>query len=161
MRANSAVRALLWALLAAAGTHGAAAQPAAQPAAPPEKEQPDSEQPRPGREIVLPSGLRYQDLKIGEGDEARNRKILEIHYTGWLEDSTKFDSTQDCDRPLTLRLGAGDVVKGLDEGLVGMREGGKRRLIVPPELGFGKEGGGGVIPPNATLLYEVELLAVR
>ena len=157
MRANPAVRALLWALLAAAGAHSVAAQPAA----PPERDQPDSEQRRPGREIILPSGLRYQDLKIGEGEEARNRKILEIHYTGWLEDSTKFDSTQDCDRPLTLRLGAGDVVKGLDEGLVGMREGGKRRLIVPPELGFGKEGGGGVIPPNATLLYEVELLAVR
>jgi FKBP-type peptidyl-prolyl cis-trans isomerase len=147
MRAKPAVRALLWALLAAAGTPGLPAQ---------------SERERPaGREIILPSGLRYQDLKIGEGEEARDRKILEIHYTGWLDDGTKFDSTQDCDTPLTLRLGAGDVVKGLDEGLAGMREGGKRRLIVPPELGFGKEGGGGVIPPNATLLYEVELLAVR
>ncbi|HJX29801.1 MAG TPA: FKBP-type peptidyl-prolyl cis-trans isomerase [Thermoanaerobaculia bacterium] len=147
MRANPAVRALLWALLAAAGTHGLVAQ---------------SERDRPaGREIVLPSGLRYQDLKVGEGEQARDRKILEIHYTGWLADGTKFDSTQDSDLPLTLRLGAGDVVKGLDEGLAGMREGGKRRLIVPPELGFGKEGGGGVIPPNATLLYEVELLAVR
>lgn len=147
MRANPAVRALLWALLAAAGTSGLL---------------PAQERERPvGREIVLPSGLRYQDLEIGEGEEALDRKILEVHYTGWLQDGTKFDSTQDCDRPLTLRLGAGDVVKGLDEGLVGMRVGGKRRLIVPPELGFGKEGGGGVIPPNATLLYEVELLAVR
>jgi FKBP-type peptidyl-prolyl cis-trans isomerase len=149
MRAKPAVRALLWALLAAAGTHGLSAQS-------------ERERERPaGREIVLPSGLRYQDLKIGEGEEARDRRILEIHYTGWLDDGTKFDSTQDCARPLTLRLGAGDVVKGLDEGLAGMREGGRRRLIVPPELGFGKEGGGGVIPPNATLLYEVELLAVR
>lgn len=147
MRANPAVRALLWALLAAAGTSAfLSAQERERPA---------------GREIILPSGLRYQDLKIGEGEEARDRKILEVHYTGWLGDGTKFDSTQDCDRPLTLRLGAGDVVKGLDEGLAGMRVGGKRRLIVPPELGFGKEGGGGVIPPNATLLYEVELLDVR
>lgn len=147
MRANPAVRALIWAMLTAAGTSGfLLAQEGERPA---------------GREIVLPSGLRYVDLKVGGGEEARDRKILEVHYTGWLQDGTKFDSTQDCDRPLTLRLGHGDVVKGLDEGLVGMREGGKRRLIVPPELGFGKEGGGGVIPPNATLLYEVELLAVR
>jgi FKBP-type peptidyl-prolyl cis-trans isomerase len=146
MRANSAVRALLWALLAAAGSSAILTA---------------QERERPGREIVLPSGLRYQDLKVGEGEEARDRRILEVHYTGWLQDGTKFDSTQDCDRPLTLRLGHGDVVKGLDEGLAGMRVGGKRRLIVPPELGFGKEGGGGVIPPNSTLLYEVELLAVR
>ncbi len=147
MRANPAVRALLWALLAAAGTSGLL---------------PAQEKDRPSRrEIVLPSGLRYLDLKVGEGEEARDRRILEVHYTGWLDDGTKFDSTQDCDRPLTLRLGHSDVVKGLDEGLAGMRVGGKRRLIVPPELGFGKEGGGGVIPPNATLLYEVELLDVR
>lgn len=112
-------------------------------------------------EVVLPSGVRYMDLKPGTGEEAREGKILEVHYTGWLEDNTKFDSTQDCSQPLTLRLGAGDVVKGLDEGLVGMRVGGKRRLTVPPELGFGKEGGGERIPPNATLIYEVELLAVR
>ncbi len=112
--------------------------------------------------VVTPSGLRYVDLKLGEGEEAIEGKILEIDYTGWLkEGGSKFDSTQDSKRPLTLRLGAGDVIKGLDEGLTGMKVGGKRKLIVPPELGFGKEGGGGVIPPNAILLYEVELLAVR
>lgn len=112
--------------------------------------------------MVTPSGLRYADLKIGEGAEAEEGKILEVNYTGWLrEGRVKFDSTLDTQRPLTLRLGAGDVIKGLDEGLAGMKVGGKRKLIVPPELGFGKEGGGGVIPPNATLIYEVELLAVR
>ena len=112
--------------------------------------------------VVTPSGLRYVDLKLGEGAEAGEGKILEVNYTGWIKDGwVKFDSTLDTHRPLTLRLGAGDVIKGLDDGLTGMKVGGKRKLIVPPELGFGKEGGGGVIPPNATLVYEVELLAVR
>ncbi|HKH47533.1 MAG TPA: FKBP-type peptidyl-prolyl cis-trans isomerase [Thermoanaerobaculia bacterium] len=114
-----------------------------------------------GPEVVLPSGVRYVDLKPGTGDEARDGKVLAVHYTGWLEDGTKFDSTQDCAQPLTLRLGAGDVIKGLDEGLVGMKVGGKRRLTIPPELGFGKEGGGERIPPNAILIYEVELISVR
>lgn len=150
MRRNPLVRSLLCTLcwgLAAAGASGVFAQ--TEPAKPQ------------GPEVVLPSGVRYVDLKTGTGDEARDGKILDVHYTGWLEDGTKFDSTQECEQPLTLRLGAGDVVKGLDEGLVGMRVGGKRRLTVPPELGFGKEGGGERIPPNATLIYEVELLAVR
>lgn len=154
MRPNPLVRGLLWALwgfLAGAWTSESFA--GAEPARP---------QSQTGKvEVVLPSGVRYVDLKLGTGEEAREGKILEVHYTGWLEDSTKFDSTQDCEKPLTLRLGAGDVVKGLDEGLVGMKIGGKRRLTVPPELGFGKEGGGERIPPNAILIYEVELLAVR
>jgi len=112
--------------------------------------------------VVTASGLRYADLKVGEGVEAEQGKILEVNYTGWLREGwVKFDSTLDTHRPLTLRLGAGDVIKGLDEGLTGMKVGGKRKLIVPPDLGFGKEGGGGVIPPNATLVYEIELLAVR
>jgi FKBP-type peptidyl-prolyl cis-trans isomerase len=145
MRPNPLVRGLLSVLVMAAGA------PAIANAAEPEQVQ-----------VVLPSGVRYVDLKPGTGEEAREGKILEVHYTGWLKDGgTKFDSTQDCAKPLTLRLGAGDVIKGLDEGLVGMRVGGKRRLTVPPELGFGKEGGGERIPPDATLVYEVELLAVR
>lgn len=148
MHPNSLVRGLLWGLLAASGTDGLLAEPE-----PPARPQ--------AQEVVLPSGVRYVDLKPGTGEEAREGKILDVHYTGWLEDGTKFDATRDCDKPLTLRLGAGDVVKGLDEGLVGMKTGGKRRLTVPPELGFGKEGGGERIPPNATLIYEVELLTVR
>jgi FKBP-type peptidyl-prolyl cis-trans isomerase len=112
-------------------------------------------------EIVTATGLRYTDLKIGQGQEAAEGKIVEVHYVGWLEDGKKFDSTHNCPRPLTFRMGTGDMIKGLNEGISGMREGGKRRLIIPPELGFGKQGGGGVIPPNATLIYEVELLAIR
>jgi FKBP-type peptidyl-prolyl cis-trans isomerase len=112
-------------------------------------------------EIVLPSGLRYADLKVGQGQEAAEGKIIEVHYTGWLQGGKKFDSTDGCPKPLTFRMGTGDVIKGLNEGIAGMKEGGKRRLVIPPELGFGKEGGGSVIPPNATLIYEVELLAVR
>jgi len=146
MRPNPLFRGLLWVLALAAGASGVPAEP--EPAQP--------------VQVVLPSGVRYVDLKLGTGEEAREGKILEVHYTGWLKDGgAKFDSTQDCAQPLTLRLGAGDVVKGLDEGLVGMRAGGKRRLTVPPELGFGKEGGGERIPPDATLIYEVELLTVR
>jgi FKBP-type peptidyl-prolyl cis-trans isomerase len=144
MRPNPLARGLLWGIFLAAGA------PAIANAAEPEPVQ-----------VVLPSGVRFVDQKLGTGEEAREGKILDVHYTGWLKDGTKFDSTQDCTQPLTLRLGAGDVIKGLDEGLVGMRVGGKRRLTVPPELGFGKEGGGERIPPDATLIYEVELLAVR
>jgi FKBP-type peptidyl-prolyl cis-trans isomerase len=149
MRPNPPVRCLLWALWVLSMAAGISEVVADQEPAKPQ-------------ETVLPSGVRYVDLKPGTGDEARDGKILEVRYTGWLEeDGSKFDSTEDCAQPLTLRLGAGDVIKGLDEGLVGMKVGGKRRLIIPPEMGFGKEGGGERIPPNATLRYEVELLAVR
>lgn len=112
-------------------------------------------------EIVTATGLRYTDLKIGQGQEAAEGKIVEVHYIGWLADGKKFDSTHDCPRPLTFRMGTGDMIKGLNEGIAGMRAGGKRRLVIPPDLGFGKQGGGGVIPPNATLIYEVELLGIR
>jgi len=142
MRSNPLVRGLLWVLWMASGASGVLAGP--EPV-----------------HVVLPSGVRYVDLKLGTGEEAHEGKILDVHYTGWLTDGSKFDSTQDNAEPLTLRLGAGDVIKGLDEGLVGMRVGGKRRLTIPPELGFGKEGAGERIPPNAVLVYEVELLSVR
>ena len=114
-----------------------------------------------GKETVTPSGVKYTDLRIGEGSEAATGKIVEVHYIGWLEDGTKFDSSRDRDRPFTFRLGAGDALKGWDEGLLGMKVGGKRKLVIPPELGFGKQGVGSVVPPNAVLLYEFELLAVR
>jgi FKBP-type peptidyl-prolyl cis-trans isomerase len=113
------------------------------------------------REVVTSSGLHYVDLRVGDGDEAASGKILEVHYVGWLGDGTRFDSTRDRDRPLTFRLGAGDALKGWDEGLVGMKVGGRRKLVIPPDLGFGKQGVGSVVPPNATLYYEFELLGVR
>ena len=115
----------------------------------------------PGREVITPSGLRYVDLRLGQGDEAATGKIVEVHYVGWLEDGTRFDSSRDQDRPLTFRLGAGDAIKGWDEGLVGMKVGGKRKLVIPPVLGFGRQGVGSVVPPNAILYYEFELLGVR
>ncbi|HSU81473.1 MAG TPA: FKBP-type peptidyl-prolyl cis-trans isomerase [Thermoanaerobaculia bacterium] len=101
------------------------------------------------------------DLQLGQGDEAQLGKIVEVHYTGWLQDGTKFDSSRDREHPFTFRLGTGDAIKGWDEGLLGMKVGGKRKLTIPPELGFGKQGIGSVVPPNAVLYYEFELLGVR
>jgi FKBP-type peptidyl-prolyl cis-trans isomerase FkpA len=114
-----------------------------------------------GQEVVTPSGLKYTDLELGQGEEARTGKILEVHYVGWIDKGARFDSSRDREHPFTFRLGAGDAIKGWDEGLVGMKVGGKRRLTIPPELGFGKQGVGSVVPPNAILVYEFELLGVR
>lgn len=119
------------------------------------------QQPPTGKEVVTPSGLRYVDLKVGEGAEAESGKIVEIHFTGWLADGNKFESSLDRQKPFTFRLGAGDVIAGWDEGIAGMKAGGKRKLTVPPDLGYGKKGGGEVIPPGATLVFEIELLGVR
>jgi FKBP-type peptidyl-prolyl cis-trans isomerase len=113
------------------------------------------------QEITTPSGLRYTDLGTGQGDEARPGKTVEVHYTGWLENGTKFDSSLDRGRPFSFRLGAGQVIRGWDEGVAGMKVGGRRRLTIPADLGYGARGAGGVIPPNATLIFEVELLGVR
>jgi hypothetical protein len=107
------------------------------------------------------SGLKYEDLVIGEGALAEPGKTLQVHYTGWLLDGTKFDSSLDRGQPFSLVLGAGQVIPGWDEGLVGMRVGGKRRLEIPPELGYGASGAGNLIPPNADLIFEVELLGVQ
>jgi FKBP-type peptidyl-prolyl cis-trans isomerase len=113
------------------------------------------------REVVTSSGLRYADLKVGQGEEAVPGKIVEVQYTGRLKDGTPFDTCRERGLPFTFRLGAGDAIKGWDQGLIGMKVGGKRRLVIPPELGFGKKGVGGVVPPDAVLFYEFELLAVR
>ena len=114
------------------------------------------------REVVTASGLRYIDQKIGGGAEAGPGKTVEVLYTGWLEDNTKFDSSLDPNHPFTFRIGIDEVIQGWHEGITGMKAGGRRRLIVPPELGYGRQGaGGGVIPGNATLVFEVELLAVK
>lgn len=107
------------------------------------------------------SGLKIEDVKVGDGDEATAGSVVEVDYTGWLEDGTKFDSSIDRGRPFTLTLGAGQVIKGWDEGVAGMKAGGKRRLQIPPELGYGDRGAGGKIPPGATLVFEIDLLKVK
>lgn len=108
-----------------------------------------------------PSGLKYVDLVQGEGRQPRKGKTVLVHYTGWLEDGKKFDSSVDRGEPFSFRIGMGQVIRGWDEGVMSMRVGGKRRLTIPPKLGYGARGAGGVIPPNATLIFEVELLKVR
>ncbi len=114
------------------------------------------------KEVVHPSGLKHIELKAGEGAEAKAGQTVEVHYTGWLlENGTKFDSSLDRGTPFKFRLGEGQVIKGWDEGVAGMKIGEKRKLIIPPALGYGPKGAGGVIPPNATLIFEVELLGVK
>jgi FKBP-type peptidyl-prolyl cis-trans isomerase FkpA len=113
------------------------------------------------KEVTTKSGLKYTDLKEGEGAAAKSGDAVEVHYTGWLTDGKKFDSSVDRKQPFTFKLGAGQVIKGWDEGVAGMKAGGKRKLTIPPELGYGERGAGGVIPPNATLIFEVELLKIK
>ena len=105
--------------------------------------------------------LQIDELKVGEGAEAARGNEVDVHYTGWLTDGTKFDSSLDRNRVFTFRLGAGRVIQGWDQGVAGMRVGGKRKLTIPSELGYGVRGVPGVIPPGATLVFEVELFAVR
>jgi len=113
------------------------------------------------QETVTASGLRYVDQAIGNGDIAVAGKTATVHYTGWLENGKKFDSSVDRGEPFPFPLGAGRVIKGWDEGVQGMKVGGKRKLTIPPDLGYGARGAGGVIPPNATLIFDVELLGVQ
>ncbi|MBV9175164.1 MAG: FKBP-type peptidyl-prolyl cis-trans isomerase [Chloroflexi bacterium] len=112
-------------------------------------------------EVTLADGLKYTDEQVGTGAEAQAGKTAVVHYTGWLMDGTKFDSSLDRNQPFSFPVGGGKVIKGWDEGVAGMKVGGKRVLIVPPELGYGSRGAGGVIPPNATLKFEVQLLDVK
>ena len=107
------------------------------------------------------SELLIEDLTVGSGDTATAGQSVSVHYTGWLTDGQKFDSSLDRNDPFEFRLGAGQVIPGWDQGVAGMQVGGKRKLTIPPELDYGSRGAGGVIPPNATLVFEVELLAVR
>ena len=112
-------------------------------------------------EISTETGLRYQDLKSGSGEVATGRgQTVIVHYTGWLEDDTKFDSSRDRNEPFSFPMECGYVIPGWDEGVKGMRVGGIRRLVIPPELAYGAQGAGGVIPPNATLIFEIELLEI-
>jgi FKBP-type peptidyl-prolyl cis-trans isomerase len=107
------------------------------------------------------TSLKIEDSKVGTGAEAVAGKVVKVHYTGWLTDGKKFDSSVDRGQPFEFSLGAGHVIKGWDQGVAGMKVGGKRKLTIPSELGYGAAGAGGVIPPNATLVFDVELLGVN
>jgi FKBP-type peptidyl-prolyl cis-trans isomerase len=113
------------------------------------------------REVTLSGGLKYVDLKVGDGAIAENGMDVSVHYTGWLTDGTRFDGSEG-GQPLSFRLGSGQVIRGWEDGIRGMRVGGKRKLTIPPAMGYGDRGTpGGPIPPNATLVFDVELMGVR
>ena len=111
--------------------------------------------------VTTASGLQYVDLVAGSGREAHAGETAIVHYTGKLTNGTQFDSSKDRNEPFSFRLGAGRVIKGWDEGVEGMKIGGIRKLVIPPQLGYGSRGAGSAIPPNATLIFEVELLDLR
>ncbi len=106
------------------------------------------------------SGLEIEDQIVGDGEEAVAGQTVEVHYTGWLTDGTKFDSSHDRNQTFSFKLGAGQVIAGWDQGVAGMKIGGARKLTIPPEMGYGERGAGGVIPPNATLVFKVELIGL-
>jgi FKBP-type peptidyl-prolyl cis-trans isomerase FkpA len=144
---------------------GKSSEPAQAPAPPssaPKAEAPAAPSAGTGREIATPSGLKYEDMVVGNGTIAEDGMRVTVNYTGWLTNGTKFDSSLDPGhQPLTLVLGARQVIRGWDEGLKGMRVGGKRKLTIPPDLAYGAQGAGDVIPPNSTLIFEVELLDAK
>lgn len=111
--------------------------------------------------VTTDSGLKYIDIVEGEGVSPEKGQTVTVHYTGTLEDGTKFDSSRDRNRPFSFKIGVGQVIKGWDEGVMSMKVGGQRTLIIPSDLGYGARGAGGVIPPNATLIFDVELLGVK
>lgn len=121
---------------------------------------PAADTPEPTKTVTTASGLKYTDLSVGEGATPQPGQNVTVHYTGTLQNGEKFDSSRDRNRPFVFRIGVGQVIKGWDEGVGSMKVGGRRQLIIPPDLGYGDRGAGGVIPPNATLLFDVELLKI-
>jgi peptidylprolyl isomerase len=111
--------------------------------------------------VTTDSGLKYIDIEEGTGASPEKGQMVTVHYTGTLEDGSKFDSSKDRNQPFTFKIGVGQVIKGWDEGVATMKVGGRRTLIIPSDLGYGPRGAGGVIPPNATLIFDVELLGVK
>jgi FKBP-type peptidyl-prolyl cis-trans isomerase len=114
-----------------------------------------------GDGVKTASGLQYWDIKVGTGAEAKDGSHVKVHYTGWLTSGKKFDSSVDANQPFDFTIGKGDVIKGWDEGVTGMKVGGKRQLRIPPNLAYGKDGYPGVIPANATLIFDIQLLGVK
>jgi len=160
MRLDTLPRTLTAALLAAAFPFLISACAKTQDAPDETAEQTGTGEPEAG-EVVTSTGLKYVDLEVGNGPEAQPGDTVDVHYTGRLVDGTKFDSSLDRQEPLTFRLGAGEVIEGWDQGIAGMKVGGKRKLTIPPDLGYGDEGAQGVIPPGATLIFDVKLLKIQ
>jgi FKBP-type peptidyl-prolyl cis-trans isomerase FkpA len=147
------------ALAGCAGTLGRSPKPQAASPTTQQSAQPVAPAATAAKTVTMPSGLMYQDLVVGNGPMAEEGTPVVVNYTGWLTDGTKFDSTHDPDRvPLPFTIGAGMVIRGWDEGVKGMRVGGRRKLTIPPELAYGEQGRPPVIPPNSTLVFEVEFL---
>jgi FKBP-type peptidyl-prolyl cis-trans isomerase len=140
------------------GTAPSEVQPAAEPSQPRDtKESPPATS---KSDAGTAARLTIRDEVVGKGPSAKSGDRVTVDYTGWLADGTKFDSSKDRNQPFSFSLGAGDVIPGWDQGVAGMKVGGKRKLTIPPDLGYGARGAGGVIPPNATLIFEVELLKI-
>lgn len=148
---------LVAALAASVGALGACTKK--EPAAPADGQTTSAVQT--GTSAPAVTDLKVEDLKSGDGTEAVAGKTVSVHYTGWLTDGKKFDSSVDRGTPFKFALGGGQVIPGWDKGVAGMKVGGKRKLTIPPQLGYGERGAGAVIPPNATLIFEVELLGVE